>query len=170
MNSRHRAAVRSFALATVLGVLAATPVWADWKVGDRLPELGGFQLEGQAPALAGRVVLLDCWASWCGPCQRSFPELDKLQKEYRERGLTVLAVSADEKAGAMAEFLKAHAVSFATVRDAGQKLAAAAGVESLPTSFLVDRQGVIRFTHVGFRGAETVKQLKREVEQLLAEK
>ena len=170
MKSKNKKSARSFALAVALGVLAALPVLAAWKVADHLPALGGFQLEGNVPALAGRVVLVDFWASWCGPCKRSFPELDTLQKAYADRGLTILAISVDEKAEAMDAFLKEHPVTFATVRDAGQKLVAAAGVESMPTSFLVDRKGVIRFTHVGFRGAETVKQLKQEIEQMLAEK
>lgn len=170
MNSKHKKSARNFALALALVALIAVPVIAEWKPGERLPDLGAFKLEGNLPALAGRVVLVDFWASWCGPCKKSFPELDQLQKEFGERGLTILAVSVDEKAEAMETFLKDHPVTFATTRDAGQKLVAAAGVESMPTSFLVDRKGVIRFTHVGFRGAETVKQLKQEIEQLLAEK
>ena len=170
MNSKPKKSARSFTLAALLGAAAVLPALAVWKVADRLPALGGFQLEGTVPALAGRVTLVDFWASWCGPCKHSFPELDKLQKAYGERGLTIVAVSVDEKGEAMDKFLKEHPVTFVTVRDVGQKLVAAAGVESMPTSFLVDRKGVIRFAHVGFRGAESVKQLQQEIEQLLGEK
>jgi len=122
------------------------------------------------PTTTGRVVLLDFWASWCGPCRHSFPELDKLNQIYRSRGFIICAVSVDEKADDMDVFLKDHPVSFPVVRDAQQKLVAAAGVESMPTSFLVDRHGVIRFSHVGFHGTETVEQLKQEIEKLLAER
>ena len=157
-------------LVVLLALSAADPARAAWKAGDKLPPLAGRQLEGALPALDRQVVLLDFWASWCGPCKRSFPELDKIQQAYRARGFTVLAVSVDEKAGDMQKFLAAHAVSFPVVRDAGQKLVAAAGVESMPTSLLVDRRGLIRFVHVGFRGEETVKQLHAEIEQLLNKK
>jgi peroxiredoxin len=104
------------------------------------------------------------------PCKHSFPELDKLYKDYQGRGFNLVAVSVDEKAEALQKFLEAHPVAFPTVHDAAQKLVAAAGVESMPTSFLVDRRGVIRFVHVGFRGAATVKELRQELEQLLTEK
>lgn len=170
MNSKPKNSACKVALALALIALIAIPVLATWKPGERLPDLGAAKLEGNLPALAGRVVLVDFWASWCGPCKKSFPELDKLQQELGGRGLTVLAVSVDNKASDMEKFLKEHPVAFATVRDAGQKLVAAAGVEAMPTSFLVDRKGVIRFTHAGFRGAETVQQLKQEIGQLLAEK
>ena len=149
--------------------LVALPLLA-WKTGDALPKLDAFGLEGNVPALTGKVVLLDFWASWCGPCKKSFPELDKIQQAYKDKGLVVLAVNVDEKAGDMESFLKDHPVTFTVVRDAKQKLVAAANVESMPTSLLVDAKGVIRFQHTGFRGAETVKQLKEEIEKLLAGK
>jgi len=153
----------------VLLALAALPLLA-WKTGDALPKLDSLGLEGPLPALAGKVVLLDFWASWCGPCKKSFPELDKIQQAYKDKGLIVLAVSVDEKADDMEGFLKDHPVTFTVVRDAKQKLVAAAGVESMPTSLLVDAKGVIRFQHTGFRGEETTKQLKDEIEKLLAGK
>jgi thiol-disulfide isomerase/thioredoxin len=153
----------------VLLALVALPLLA-WKNGDTLPKLDGLGLEGNVPALAGKVVLLDFWASWCGPCKKSFPELDKIQQAYKDKGLVILAVNVDEKADDMESFLKDHPVTFAVVRDAKQKLVAAAGVESMPTSLLVDAKGVIRFQHTGFHGEETVKQLKGEIEKLLAGK
>lgn len=153
----------------LLLALVALPLLA-WKNGDTLPKLDGFGLEGKVPTLAGKVVLLDFWASWCSPCKKSFPELDKLQQAHKDKGLVILAVNVDEKADAMENFLKDHSVTFAVVRDAKQKLVAAANVESMPTSLLIDTKGVIRFQHTGFRGAETVKQLTTEIEKLLAEK
>ena len=131
---------------------------------------GEAEQAGRGRQDAGKVVLLDFWASWCGPCKKSFPELDKIQQAYKDKGLVILAINVDEKADEMESFLKAHPVSFAVVRDAKQKLVAAAGVESMPTSVLVDAKGVIRFQHTGFRGAETVKQLTEEIEKLLAGK
>lgn len=148
----------------------ALPLLLAWKTGAALPRLDDFRLEGAVPPLAEKIVLLDFCASWCGPCKKSFPELDKLQQKYRNKGLVVLAVSVDENAADMKAFFAEHPVSFAVVRDARQKLVAAAGVESMPTSLLVDPRGVIRFQHSGFRGEETVRQLTEEIETLLAER
>ncbi|MCX6997890.1 MAG: TlpA disulfide reductase family protein [Kiritimatiellaeota bacterium] len=157
-------------LAVLLAALIATTAGAGWHRGSRLPALAGLGLSGTVPPLEKKVVLIDFWASWCGPCKHSFPELDKLYKEYQDRGFCLVAVSVDEKAGAMKKFLDEHPVAFSTVHDADHRLVAEAEVASMPTSFLVDRQGVIRFVHVGFRGAADVKQLRQEIEQLLTEK
>jgi thiol-disulfide isomerase/thioredoxin len=138
------------------------------EAGDRFPELGAFALEGDVPACDGKVVLVDFWASWCGPCKQSFPVLDALTAEYGARGLVVLGVSVDEEAAAMERFLERHPVEFATVRDVEHKLVAACAVEAMPTSFLIDGQGVVRFVHRGFRGAESAKELREHIEQLLA--
>ena len=170
MNSAIFRSAPSRAIAALAAALLAIPLLIAWKTGDTLPKLDGFGLEGNVPALTGKVVLLDFWASWCGPCKKSFPELDKLQQAYADKGFLLLAINVDEKAASMETFLKEHPVGFAVVRDAQQKLVAAASVESMPTSILVDRKGVIRFQHVGFRGEETIKQLKAEIEKLLAEK
>ena len=143
---------------------------AELKKGDKLPDLSAYKLEGTVPKLQGQVVLLDFWASWCDPCKASFPEMEKLHKAYASRGLTILAVSVDEKRANMERFLKANKVSFVTVRDAEQKLVAAADVKTMPTSLLIDRSGKVRFVHNGFQGEQTVKEYRQEIEQLLSEK
>jgi len=143
---------------------------AGLKKDDKLPDLSSYKLEGALPKLQGQVVLLDFWASWCDPCKASFPEMEKLHKAYASRGLTILAVSVDEKRTNMDRFLKTNKVSFATVRDTEQKLVAAADVQTMPTSFLIDRSGKVRFIHNGFRGDQTVKEYRQEIEQLLSEK
>ncbi len=138
------------------------------KAGDSFPELAKFKLEGKVPQdLHGKVVLVDFWASWCGPCQASFPVLEELNKHYAAQGLVILAVSVDEKKSDMDDFLTKHPVSFAVVRDAGQSLVAAADISSMPTSFILDGEGRVRWLHNGFNGASTGKEYQKVIEELL---
>lgn len=137
------------------------------KVGDPLPDLTTFKLEGKLPeSLKGKVVILDFWASWCQPCAKSFPVLDELQKKYGDK-LVVIGVSVDESTDKMQKFLSKHAVSFVIVRDAGQKLAAAVQPPTMPTSFILDGEGKVRFLHKGFHGEETRQAYITEIESLL---
>lgn len=157
----------------VLGLmtaLTASTVSAAWKVGTVLPNLAACKLEGELPSTSGKVVLLDFWASWCGPCKASFPALDELQKQYAKLGLIVLAVNLDDKSETMQTFLKEHPVSFAVVRDVAHKLVEHADVQSMPSSFVIDRSGKVRFTHSGFHGEKTVVEYKMQIETLLKEK
>ena len=161
--------LRRLPVLLALVALFAGPAFGQWKVGDRLPALSGFGLGRGLPAnLQGHVVLVDFWASWCAPCKKSFPALDDLQQKYARQGLIVLAVNVDEDAAKMEQFMEDHPVSFAVVRDADQKLVAAAGVEAMPSSFLVDSAGVIRFAHAGFKEESTPAQYTQEIEALLA--
>jgi thiol-disulfide isomerase/thioredoxin len=155
------------ALATILLSGAS---FAAFKEGDELPDLASFRLEGKLPDdVKGRVVLLDFWASWCGPCKSSFPAMEQLKSKYDDQGLTIIAVNVDEKPENMRGFLDSAKVSFTVVRDAQQKLIAAADVPKMPTSFLIDRSGKIRFLHAGFERDQTTGQYVKEIEQLLAE-
>lgn len=159
-----------FASVIALG-LCATSAFAGGKtlkVGDALPDLSTFQLEGKLPAnLKGKVVLLDFWASWCGPCKESFPVMEDLHKKYGEKGFVILAVNVDENAAAMKDFLKEHAASFTIVHDATKKLVGTANISSMPTSFMLDKEGKIAAIHKGFHGKDTVKQYEAEIEKLL---
>ncbi len=156
------------ALAFVALTLAAL---AGWKSGDVLPDLSAQGLEGKLPEdMKGKVLLVDFWASWCQPCAESFPVLEELHKKYAAEGLVIVAVSADEKKADMEKFLKKRPVTFCVVRDAAQKLVGQADVNTMPTSFLIDRAGKVRFLHDGFHGAETKKKYVAEIETLLKEK
>lgn len=139
------------------------------KVGDALPELSTFGLEGKLPDdLKGKVVLLDFWASWCGPCKESFPVMDELQQKYESKGLVILAVNVDEDVTAMKDFLKDHPVQFNILHDATKKLVGTANIASMPTSFLIGKDGKVVAIHKGFHGKETAKEYTAEVEKLLA--
>jgi len=157
--------------ALALGIISTTAFAGSKgiKIGDLLPELSSFGLEGSLPTdLKGKVVVLDFWASWCGPCKESFPAMNDLQKKYGEKGIVILAVNVDEKAEAMKDFLKEHPASFAILHDATKKLVGTANISSMPTSFVIDKDGKVVAIHKGFHGKDTVKQYETEIEKLLS--
>jgi cytochrome c biogenesis protein CcmG, thiol:disulfide interchange protein DsbE len=162
-NSIRRVIGTSLCAAICLCALAA-----GFKPGDAMPDLASLKLEGKLPdSLKGKVVLLDFWASWCEPCKESFPVMNELQKHYGDQGLVVVAVNVDENKSDMDDFLKANAASFTVLRDAAQKLVAQAGIATMPSSFVIDRDGKVRFAHTGFHGADSKKKYEQEIESLL---
>ncbi len=165
----HKQSIARAALAALLMVLPITS-FAELKEADKLPDLTSFELEGKLPeGLKGRVILLDFWASWCGPCKSSFPAMEELTNKFAGQGLTIIAISVDEKRENMQRFIDAAKVSFTIVRDSRHKLVAAADIKSMPTSFLIDRSGRIRFIHAGFDREKTTREYVKEIEQLLRE-
>ncbi len=166
--SPHLKTLLAFALA------AASLARADLKVGDPFPAFapaGVVALSGAAaPDTTGKVLLVDFWASWCAPCKASFPTLAKLHTAFAPRGFVLAAVSIDEKPAAAAAFAKKLSPPFAPLHDREQKLVQQVVVPTMPTSYLVDRTGKVRFIHEGFHGDATETQLRREIETLLAEK
>lgn len=166
--SAKRIATATAALVFAL-VLGASPAMAQWKAGTTLPDLKTFKLEGDIPALSGKVVVIDFWASWCGPCKASFPVLNELVEKFGKSDFILIAVNEDEKAEAKDNFLKRHPASFTVLRDIGQKFVTAAGVESMPSSFVIDKAGKVRYTHPGFHGDKSKEQYIKEIDLLLKE-
>jgi thiol-disulfide isomerase/thioredoxin len=105
-------------------------------------------------SLRGRVVYLDFWASWCAPCRQSFPWMQKMQDAYRARGLVVLAVDVDVKRRDAERFLAKFHPTFAVKFDPEGDLAGQYKVQGMPTGFVIDRSGAVRFTHIGFRPSD----------------
>ncbi len=158
-----------FLLVLSLG-LAAVSVYAGLKPGDPFPSLAQAALNGdRLPADTGRVTLVDFWASWCAPCRASFPAYAKLNAEYASRGLVIVAVSVDQDPAAFAEFRRRFHPPFVTVLDQAQNLVRAVDVAAMPSCYLVGRDHRIRYVHQGFHGAATERELRREIELLLAE-
>ena len=104
------------------------------------------------------------------PLQGVVPGLRRVAARTRARGFILLAVSIDKTAGPYTDFIQRFQPPFATVRDGGQKLISEVRVPAMPTSYLIDRKGVVRSVHSGFHGEATVKALREEIIRLLEEK
>jgi len=130
-------------------------------------------LQADAPlgldGFRGRVLYLDFWASWCGPCRQSFPWMQTMKETYESRGLTVLAVNLDTSRAEADRFLNRFHPTFDVRFDPKGDLAEQYKVQGMPSSVLIDRHGVTRFTHVGFRPVDG-PIYEAEVRALLAEK
>jgi thiol-disulfide isomerase/thioredoxin len=117
----------------------------------------------------GKVVYLDFWASWCGPCAESFPYMNKLDSELKQQGLEVVAINLDENPDEAQSFLKKRPARFNVALDTTEaECAKAFGVKAMPSSYLIDRKGVIRDIHYGFRNGEA-QEFRAKVEKILAE-
>jgi cytochrome c biogenesis protein CcmG/thiol:disulfide interchange protein DsbE len=101
-------------------------------------------------ALRGKVVLVDFWASWCGPCRQSFPWLGKVAQRYGAKGLVVVAIDLDKDRGLAERFLHELPSPFTVAFDPAGKTAEAFDVEAMPSSFLIDRAGQVVYSHAGF--------------------
>jgi thiol-disulfide isomerase/thioredoxin len=155
------------------GVLAASPAAAgiDYPAPDfRTTTLAGgaqgvpFQLD----QFRGSVVYVDFWASWCVPCRISFPALDQLHRKYRKNGFEVVAVNKDVAAADSARFLARTPVGFTLVADGDDAIARAYKVKAMPSGYLLDRKGRVRFVHEGFR-SDSAAQIEAQILDLLKE-
>ena len=135
------------------------------RVGSPAPELGLDALDGTTvslESLRGRVVLVNFWASWCGPCEKEMADLQRLYDEERERGFVVVGVNEGEEPGRAAGFLSRFGVTFPNVIDADRSVTRRYQVFGLPNSYFIDGDGVVRARIVG---PFTVEQMRGYLEQ-----
>ncbi|QGU31868.1 TlpA disulfide reductase family protein [Thermochromatium tepidum] len=133
----------------------------------RVPTLSGHSSVDPSASRA-KVVYLDFWASWCGPCAQSFPVLDQLQSELGGQGFEVIAINLDEEPQEALGFLQRHPVHFTIGADPEGRCPRLYGVKGMPTSYLIDRAGRIREVHEGFKTSDTAKR-RAQIESLLSE-
>ena len=105
----------------------------------------------------GKVLYLDFWASWCGPCRKSFPWMNAMYDKYADKGLVILAVNEDDHQTEADAFLRKIPASFLIAYDANNKLAETTSLEAMPSSFLIAKDGTIIKKHLGFKTGSTAE-------------
>jgi peroxiredoxin len=124
------------------------------------PEFGIASMEGEYVSLKelrGKVVLLDFWATWCGPCRIELPSVQKLHREFKSRGLVVLGVNQGEGPAQVRPFLKKYGYDFGVLLDPQQQVGERYQVSGIPALFIIDKTGTIRTHFVGVRDENTLR-------------
>jgi peroxiredoxin len=114
----------------------------------------------------GKVVIVDFWATWCEPCKKSFPKYQELYVKYKSSGLEIVAVSVDDEKKEIPEFIKTYGAKFPVGWDEGHKIAECYKPPSMPSAFVIDKNGVIKHLHNGYHDGEE-KELEKEIKALL---
>jgi peroxiredoxin len=159
-----------------LGMLAILVCLTPWPVNAAVdtavaPDFTLTNLDGtnlRLTELRGQVVLINFWASWCGPCRQEMPVLDRLHQRYKDTGFTVLGINVEGEAAPARAITDKTGVTFPVLIDADQKISKLYDLKAMPSTVIVDRDGKIRFVHRGYKPGdeekyvEVVKALIRE--------
>ena len=114
---------------------------------------------------AGKVTVVDFWATWCAPCHESFPAYQRISQKYAGK-VAVIGISVDEDASGIGKFVQETGAKFAIAWDDGQITSKSYQPPTMPTSYVIDKAGIVRFVHSGFHSGEE-QQLEAELDSLL---
>ena len=157
------------ALAMLMGTWLSSTAVAVSK-GDAAPSCAAAELQSGAPLspadYRGQVVYLDFWASWCGPCRESFPFMNELQRDLAGKGLRIIAISVDKTAAEARRFLDRYPAQFTVALDTAAACPAAFRLEGMPSSFIIDRAGIVRAVHAGFHDKDR-SEIRRQLQEAL---
>jgi peroxiredoxin len=156
-------------LVVALSLLSASVAFAGVGKGQHAPEFSLQSLNGQTVSLSslkGKVVLIDFWAQWCEPCKKELPQLDKLAKEYAGKGVQIVAVNIDKQRGNAERMVKQLGLSLDVLLDPAGSVAGSYDLPKMPTSFVVDKKGIVRYVNEGFEGPGDVARFKQELDEL----
>ncbi len=166
----HRAKfLRRCALAAVFLVTGVCA--AGGEAGGPAPPFTLTTLAGEQSGLAqyqGQVVMVNFWATWCGPCQQEMPLLDQMYKKYKPAGFTLIGVNVDKDAPAVKDLLARKPVSFPVLLDPANAVSKAYHVDDMPSSVIIDRKGQIRYVHRGYKPGDE-NEYQDRIRQLIRE-
>ncbi|MFQ5456550.1 MAG: TlpA family protein disulfide reductase [Nitrospirota bacterium] len=144
--------------------------YAAW-IGDKAPSFSLKRLDNNGSLslkeFEGKILFIDFWATWCGPCKKELPALDSLMKEYND-SLVILAINLDKKKGKIKKFLEKYPVDLPVLLDPEGNIVSKYGARAMPTSFIIDGNGTIKFVHLGFSKKDTDKW-RKEIDSILSE-
>lgn len=158
-----------------VAALGAAGVWGGGSAaravdeGTRAPEIGLRDLDGNPVRMAdlrNKVVIVDFWASWCAPCREELPVLERLYNRYKDQGLVIVGVNIDNDESNMRRFLQRTPLSFPVVFDGEHQVAERYSPPRMPSSYIIDKRGMIRHVHAGFRSGDA-EAMEREIQALL---
>jgi peroxiredoxin len=158
-----------FACLAVIGLILA-PTSA-MSISGKAPDFTLKSRSGKNMRLSdfrGQVVMINFWASWCGPCRQEMPLLEGLYKRYRKLGFSIIGVNVDTDSTKANNYLKDVRVTFPILYDSANAVSKSFNVNAMPTTVILDRNGNMRFLHQGYKpGYE--RKYKKEVKQLIRE-
>ncbi len=162
-RSRLTLAVVALSCALSLPALAIEP-------GQKAPDFRAKKLDGEdtlgLSEYKGKVVYLDFWASWCPPCLNAIPALEQLRSEFPASKFQILAVNLDTKTHKALKFLARQQVGYPSISNPEGDIPRKFGVETMPSSYLIDREGVVRYVHEGFRDGD-LEAIRNEVKRII---
>jgi peroxiredoxin len=156
--------------ALTLWLASALPAAAG-ETGAPAPAFNLSDLTGQTSTLSqykGQVVMVNFWATWCGPCQQEMPLLDQMYKKYKPAGFVLLGVNVDKEAPAVKDLLARKPVSFPVLLDPTNAVSKAYHLDEMPSSVIIDRKGTIRYVHRGYKPGDE-NEYQDRIRQLIRE-
>jgi peroxiredoxin len=151
--------------------LVALPLGATVDTNSPAPDFTLSAQSGKPVALTqfkGQVVMLNFWASWCGPCRQEMPLLDGIYKKYSKLGFTMLGINVEPDSKAANEWLRQTPVTFPILYDTDSKVSKLYGVSGMPSTVILDRKGTVRMIHRGYKPGDeqdylsSIRTLMRE--------
>jgi len=160
----------TYILLLITSLFASASVYAG-AIGGKAPDFTLKSKSGKNIKLSeyrGNVIMLNFWASWCGPCRQEMPALELLYKKYKNLGFVILGVNVDEDISKANKLLDIIPVSFPILYDKSKKVSALYNISAMPTTYLIDRDGNFRFLYKAYKPGYEVKYAKK-IKTLLRE-
>jgi peroxiredoxin len=156
-------------LAAILGGLSLGAAAGD--TSGPAPAFTLSDLAGNSSALSqykGQVVMVNFWATWCGPCQQEMPLLDQMYRKFKPAGFTLIGVNVDKDAPPVKDLLARKPVSFPVLLDPTSAVSKSYHVDEMPSSVIIDRQGNVRYVHRGYKPGDE-NEYQDRIRQLIRE-
>ncbi len=149
--------------------LAGTHAMAAVQVASQAPDFTLHAMKGpntRLQELRGRVVLVNFWATWCGPCRQEMPHLNRLHEKYKRAGLVLLGINVDDDPANAASVAAKLGIQFPVLLDTDKKVSDQYDLQAMPSTYLIDRDGKVRYVHRGYLDGYEV-QYDKQIRELL---